>query len=1107
MDSGKDIVVYTIDSENKIIHFDEGWKEAAVLGGASLLLEESKFMNQLIEHYIHDVETQAYYASIFKRCREKQEIMEHNYRCDSPTHQRFMKVTLTPFDNGNITLTHETLSEVPFRHEVHLQNIVAFSPDDAIDAKRCSICNRLKLANNSFWTKPERLADDDTVNLKVVHTICSSCRKHIEAKLQSDKEGLVVEDLKKTIFAYMIPIGIVLSILLGLFFIIISKERDWQINKYKEEAEISVNNINSHIQEELSAVTSHLLLFSENNELQYLQNNHQEKSYTEKKLLNFMEYNPLYDQLRFIDLHGMEKFRINNHADYPRIVPTEELQSKVDSYYFQDVMKLSPKEVYISKVDLNVEHGKIEVPHKPILRVAKKVYNDKGEAEGILVLNILFEKMMQIILHFNHANFPSAYIANGNGNWLVAEGEETYTFMFGDESNQVMKYSQSLWKSMQSSSSGTLIENGSLLSYKNVNALGMLQQIQLKYNIEPSEIVLKGMNNESLQWWIIQKIPESLVKEKMWENIFKGLPYLIFGMAVVIVLSVYLISFYRRIKNANLQFRLIENSFENADEGMIITDNQTRILRVNAKYEAITGYTSEELLGSTPQKFSSGWTDNSVYKKMWEGILEEQYWEGEIVGRRKDGTVYDQWLRIIVLKDDGTKTVNYLGIATDISERKKNQDRIYKLAYEDPLTGLPNRKLFLDRMQHAIAKAKRDKQRVSLMFIDLDDFKLINDTAGHMAGDQVLREVSNRVQYLIREGDTLSRIGGDEFVILLEQVDTMDVINIAQKVLDSLSESLIIEENKYFISASMGIAFFPDDALDGESLFKHADTAMYKAKEQGKNNYCFFTSEMNKEVNGRVTMTRHLKEATKTGAFSLVYQPQISLETNRVIGAEALIRWNDPELGFISPATFIPLAESTSLIIPITMWVIENSCKAIETLCKECDSKLNIAINISSIHLKEKDFVEQIHETILKAGVSPEQIELEITEGALIDNVEDTVEKLQTLKKYGYKIAIDDFGTGYSSLSYLKLFGFEKLKIDQAFVKGLPANQEDVSLTKSIIAIGKALGMRLIAEGAETQENVEFLKANGCDMIQGYYYSKPLPIDEFIIFTNEFNKS
>lgn len=1109
VDTEREIVIYTIDQNNRIISVDEGWEHASIIGGAKDSLEKNKIIRHFINEYISDEATQIYYDAIFKSCRLNQKVITNEYRCDSPSHQRFMKTTFTPHKNGNITLFNETLYQVPFIEKLFIEDKTKDFPDSSSNImKRCSICNRLRSHDNIKWIEPEMIAGKENLHLDVVHTVCSDCKSKISEKLYT-KKSKTKQKLSKQLFDYAKYFSVIIALVLGVFYIITVNEYTWQREKYKEESMLILNNINANLQNEFSTAASDLLQLSESNDLFSVTVQDSPaiiKKYVLNTLIDFMHHKPIYDQLRLLDLRGMEKFRINNSDGKPFVVPQNELQAKGDRYYIQEALKIAPHEIYISEIDLNMEKGKIEIPHKPVFRIATMIYDEAKQAQGLLVLNVNFQKLIDIILSINMSAMPTPYLANGLGNWLIApNNEQAWSFMLSNSSNQVKIFSNLLWESMQKTPAGTFNDSNSLLSYKELNPLKMLQPFVRDYNASMSDTLLKGINNTRLHLWLIHAIPDSYIRKQAWGNILKAVPYFFIGIIILLVLTTYLIRLYRRLSETNNELQIVETSFENSDDGMLITDTKMTIIRVNAKYEAITGYSARELLGKTPKMISSGWTNESTYIAMKEALIKESYWEGEIIDRRRDGSIYHQWLRIIALKDNNDITTHYLGIARDITEHKKSQDRIQKLAFEDTLTGLPNRQLLLDRIEHAIAASKRDKHSLALIFIDLDDFKIINDSAGHMTGDKVLIAVANHLQGVLKETDTLSRIGGDEFVILLENIEQAVVISTIERILETLAQSMTIGTEKYFVSASIGVALYPQDAKDSQELFRNADTAMYTAKKQGKNRYSFFVTQMNEAVTRQMLIIQHLQTAVKEGNFSLVYQPQVSLTQNKVVGAEALIRWTDSKLGFISPAEFIPIAESAGLIIPITMWVLEQTCLAAKKI--QNTHKIKIAVNISSKHIKEKDFVQSIHNFISSFDINPKQIELEITEGALIDNVEDTVKKLEQLKSYGYRIAIDDFGTGYSSLSYLKKFGFEKLKIDQAFIRGLPEDEEDVGITKSIIAIGKALGMKLIAEGAETEENVNFLREHGCDMIQGYYFSKPLSLDDFITFTSEFNKN
>lgn len=1111
VDNEREIVIYTIDKDNRIISVGEGWEHASIIGGAQDYLEKNKIIGHFINEYISDEATQIYYDAIFKSCRLNQEVITNEYRCDSPSHQRFMKTTFTPHENGNITLFNETLYQVPFQQKLFIEDKTKEITDSSSNImKRCSICNCLQSHDNLKWIEPKMIAGKENLHIDVVHTVCSDCKSKISKKLYAKKsKSKTKQKLSKQLFYYAKYFSVVTALVLGAFYIIIINENNWQREKYKEESMLILRNINANLQNEFSTAASDLLQLSNTSELFSVTDQDSPsivKKYVLNTLVEFMYHKPIYDQLRLLDLYGMEKFRINNSGGKPFIVTQNELQSKGDRYYVQEALKIAPHEIYISSIDLNMEKGKIEIPYKPVFRIATIIYDEAKQAQGLLILNVNFQKLIDIILSINMSTMPTPYLANGLGNWLIAPNDEQpWSFMFADPSNQVKIFSNLLWESMQKTPSGTLNDSNSLISYKELNPLKMLQPLVMDYDKSISETLLKGINNTRLHLWLIHAIPDSYIREKAWGNILKALPYFLIGIVILFVFTAYLIRLYRRLSETNNELQIVETGFENSDDGMLITDEKMTIIKVNAKYEVITGYSAKELLGNTPKIISSGWTSESVYIEMKEALIRESYWEGEIIDRQKDDSIHHQWLRIIALKDNNDITTHYLGIARDITERKKSQDRIQKLAFEDVLTGLPNRQLLLDRIEHAIAASKRHNHSLALIFIDLDDFKIINDSAGHMTGDKVLIAVAQRLQAVLRDTDTISRIGGDEFVILLEEVEQTLVSNTIERILETFAQSMTIGAEKYFLSASIGAALYPQDAQNTEELFRNADTAMYTAKNMGKNRYSFFVTQMNEAVTRQMLIIQQLQIAVKEGSFTLVYQPQISLSQNKVVGAEALIRWTDPKLGFVSPAEFIPISESSGLIVPITMWVLEQTCLAVKRIQNQ--HKIRVAVNISSKHIKEKYFAQNVHNFISSFDVNPKQIELEITEGALIENVDDTVKKLEELKSYGYRIAIDDFGTGYSSLSYLKKFGFEKLKIDQEFIRSLPEDEEDVGITKSIIAIGKALGMKLIAEGAETEENVNFLREHGCDMIQGYYFSKPLSLDDFITFTSEFNKN
>jgi diguanylate cyclase (GGDEF)-like protein/PAS domain S-box-containing protein len=448
-----------------------------------------------------------------------------------------------------------------------------------------------------------------------------------------------------------------------------------------------------------------------------------------------------------------------------------------------------------------------------------------------------------------------------------------------------------------------------------------------------------------------------------------------------------------------------------------------------------------------------------------------------------------------VCSSDG-KLELYEGTVEDITERKMAQERIQVLAYYDELTELPNRTLLQDRLAKALAGAARRKEKVALLFLDLDRFKIINDSLGHSVGDLLLQKVAGRLKQWAREQDTIARIGGDEFLVVLNGIrDITDIAVAAERLMDAMTPEFDIEGHSFAVSCSIGISIFPEHGTDNEALIKNADAAMYCAKESGRNAFRFFTEEMNAQVVERMTFERDMRLALERNEFFLMYQPQIELQSGRVVGLEALLRWQHPTLGLVSPDKFIRVAESTGLILPIGEWVMKSACAAARAWREASLPFDTIAINVSALQFRREGFRELVEKTLTQTGLPPENLELELTESVLISNTEVTVPVLQELKAMGVHLALDDFGTGYSSLSYLSQFPVNKVKIDRSFIKAVPANTDDAAITRAIVSMCKSLNLRVLAEGVETEEQVRFLRAQQCDEVQGYYYSKPLRAD------------
>jgi diguanylate cyclase (GGDEF)-like protein/PAS domain S-box-containing protein len=556
-------------------------------------------------------------------------------------------------------------------------------------------------------------------------------------------------------------------------------------------------------------------------------------------------------------------------------------------------------------------------------------------------------------------------------------------------------------------------------------------------------------------------------------------------------------------READAQRLLSSQVFEQGNEGIIITDAHGHIVKVNAAFTAISGFSEEEVLGQNPRMFSSGRQDADFYRRMWGEIRRNGRWAGEVWNRRKDGSVYPEWLSISRAVDDAGQVTNYIASFSDITQRKANEDRIRQMAHYDALTGLPNRVLLHDRATQAIQSSHRSGQTMALVFIDLDHFKHVNDSLGHPVGDRLLKLLASRLKSALREQDTLSRVGGDEFVVVLPETDANGAAHVANKVLQLALAPLQVDQHELTVTWSMGIAIYPFDGADFDALSKCADTAMYRAKRDGRNAYCFYTTEM-QAASARVLMLENaLRRALDRGELQLHYQPQCSLHSGQIIGAEALLRWQHPELGWVSPAEFIPIAESCGLIHPIGEWVMRTALQQLRAWLDRGMHPLTMAVNLSAVQFRRPDLPDMVVQILAQAGVDAQCLELELTESVASHDPLAAVAVMNRLRQRGVQIAIDDFGTGYSSLSYLKRFQVSRLKIDQSFVQNLVETAQDQAIVTAIIHIAASLGLRTVAEGVETPAQLEWLRQSGCDEMQGYLFSRPLPADRFEAFVHE----
>jgi len=549
------------------------------------------------------------------------------------------------------------------------------------------------------------------------------------------------------------------------------------------------------------------------------------------------------------------------------------------------------------------------------------------------------------------------------------------------------------------------------------------------------------------------------------------------------------------------KLRLAGEVIEALTEGVVIIDPDFRISSVNPAYTIISGFNVEEVIGNFPINHTALSQGGAMFDEMWSGLEARGRWEGEFWNLRKNGEEYAERLSVTAITSPTGEVMQFAAIISDITKRKQDEERILYQANYDSLTGLPNRSLFLDRLTQAINNMERSEKTLGLLFIDLDGFKLVNDTLGHDVGDMLLKEAAKRLGACVRTGDTVARLGGDEFTIIMPNLDdSKNAPLLAQRVLDSLARAFLLGGHEAFVSASIGITIYPDDATDAQELLKNADSAMYRAKEEGKANYQFYTSDMNDQIKERLIVKNGLSKALENDEFVLLYQPKLDLKTNRVTGAEALMRWESPDMGLVSPVKFIPVLEETGMVVEVGEWAIHTACRQHAEWLKQGLPPIKVAVNLSARQLREPSFVNIVKTALKNAGLPSSAIEIEITESMLMSDAPIIVAALEDLHDFGVHISMDDFGTGYSSLSYLKRFPIDTIKIDRSFVNDIHVDADDAEIIHTIINMGHTLNRKIIAEGVETEEQLDILKAYRCDEIQGYFFSRPLPSADFMTF-------
>ncbi|WP_253250968.1 sensor domain-containing protein [Vibrio mediterranei] len=553
-----------------------------------------------------------------------------------------------------------------------------------------------------------------------------------------------------------------------------------------------------------------------------------------------------------------------------------------------------------------------------------------------------------------------------------------------------------------------------------------------------------------------------------------------------------------RRKQVEVRLSITSEIFNNFQEGMMITDQNGKILDVNSAFSEVTGYQAIEVIGKTPRFLQSGHHDAQFYQNLWQQLSETGLWKGEFINRKKDGSIYPQMATISTINDDGNSLLHYICVFEDISKQKAHEEKLRKMAFFDPLTNLPNRSHLTSILEQSIEGGQRHSEQFATLFLDLDHFKHINDSKGHLYGDRLLSQVADRLADVLHHRASIGRIGGDEFVIILTDYDS------EAQLLDTIDETLGVfnrpfeldSQESLRVSGSIGVALYPQDGQNSETLLKNADTAMYLAKKNGRNGYAFYSPDLTYSSVLHVRVQSALHDAVEKQQLSLVYQPQYDLTNNTLIGVEALLRWNHPELGVIAPAQFIPIAEKTGLIQRIGAWVIREACEQGRRWLDQGIEFGKIAVNVSGLQLQHPNFVTKLKQKLLDTNFPAERLEIEITESFLLIDHQLAVDTLNQIRELGIEISLDDFGTGYSSLSYLKGLPISKLKIDRSFICDVPDENDSNAIVQAIIVMGETLSLKIVAEGVENGDQVEYLRSHGCEYGQGYVFSKPVTADQ-----------
>ncbi|MCB2291657.1 EAL domain-containing protein [Clostridium sp. CS001] len=898
-----------------------------------------------------------------------------------------------------------------------------------------------------------------------------------------------IKHFKYFIFIFL---PLMISFLLTLFMV-----NNLQTQKNKQilmERERSIGKINKlNIQTTFNSVTADVKVIKDSNEINDYINNPtiNTLSNLNEMFFRFSKNKRIYNQLRLIDTKGMEIARVDYNDGNVRIVTPKELQNKKDREYFNGTLNMKSEEIYISKFDLNTENGQVEYPIKPIIRFGVPVFKSNGEKFGIMVFNYLGKDVLDKINENleQKSNFHIELL-NADGYFLKSEeNANDWNFMYENKKYISFKSkNKDIWDAISTNESGTIENKTNIYYYDTIYPL---------YNVREKKDANFSQDNGYTYWKAIVSYPKekfdfikSLKENGFWVI---GCIFIIIIMISSAITSYVIVKRQEFLKGVKASSRV----FDNSKEAILITNAETHITYTNKAFLLITGYKKEEVLGIKTSAFKSGRHNEEFYKNMWQSIKNNGNWQGEIWDRKKDGTFYPKLLNILAIKGDSDEDLQYVGIFEDLTLLKEKEASIDLLKNYDRLTSLPNLSLMKQLMYEKIIKNSNNVDyKYSLVSITVTNYDIVKNGLGLKKADSLIITALKRIKNHMEDGFIISSPGKNEFMILLEyNKEHNTLFQFINNILKEFKKPFVLEDEEILIQLAVGVASYGKHSDTIELLIENANIAKVYA-EEAEDNVQFYKAEFKDKYLKSIKMRYLLRGALESGELYLTYQPQVDLASGQIVGAEALIRWKNPEIGSVSPVTFIPIAEKTELIIPIGKWVLDEACRQNKRWRDQNLKPILMSVNISPIQFKKVDIFEIIQSTLDKHGLKGESLEIEVTEGLLLENDPKLLIQLNNINNIGVRLAMDDFGTGYSSLSYLRKFKFDKIKIDREFVKDYPEN-DNGTIAKTIINLSKSLGIKVIAEGAETQDQIDFLSENKCDQIQGYYYSPPVLPEEF----------